>query len=160
HVLPAIRPTHEEFARGVALLVIVVAAAVGSAEAIEPVSFPGRGHGRREQLAQTALDALVLVLDVEEELEAVAGAYVLAKVGLVGVDLEDLQDDVMGHTLPLGRMQEARIEAGCLRLLAVVDLGVDDALVDGGRAGDELACRIARHGDLVVVALAEDADTY
>src|SRR5262249_28095197 len=64
HVLPAYRPAHQELARRVALLVVVVDDAVGGAEAIEPVGLSGRGHGRGQQLAQTALHALVLVLDV------------------------------------------------------------------------------------------------
>src|SRR5262249_49868574 len=100
HVLAAHRPAHQELARGVAVLVIVVDEAIRGAEAIVPVGLPRRGHRRGEQLAQTALDALVLVFDFEEELEAISGADALAEVGLVGMDFEDLQDQVVGYALP------------------------------------------------------------
>ena len=62
-----------------------------------------------EQLAQAAVGALVLLLDVEEELEAVAGPHPLAEIRLVGVDLEDLQDHVGRDALPLGRMVQAGV---------------------------------------------------
>ena len=115
HVLAAHRAPHQELARRVALLVVVVDRPVGRAEAIELAGFAARGDGGGEQLAEAALGALLLFLQVEEELERVAGAHALAEVRLVGMDLEDLQDDVGRDALPRRGIVDAGVEAGSLR---------------------------------------------
>ena len=77
------------------------------------------GHGGRQQLAEPALDALILLLHVEKELKAVARAHALAKIGFVGVDLQNLQDDLGRHALPLGGVVQTRIQARCPRLIII-----------------------------------------
>ena len=158
HVFSAHGAAHQELARGIALLVEVVDDAVGGAETVEPVRLAGRRDGGGEQLAQAAVDAPVVVLDVEEEFEAVAGAHPLAEIRLVRVDLEDLHDDVGGYALPLCRVVQAGVQARSLWLVVVGNLGPEGTFVDGGGAGDEFAGCAARHRHLVVMALAEHAE--
>ena len=122
--------------------------------------FPAGGHGGRQQLAEPTLHGLVLVLHVEKELKAIAHPHALAKVGFVGVDFEDLQDDVGGHALPLGGVVQTRVEAGSPRLIIIDDGGSDHAFIDRRSAGHELAGGVAGDGDFVIVALAKNAETH
>src|SRR5581483_5010863 len=63
-----------------------------------------------------------------------------------------------GDALPLSRALDTGIEARRQGVVVVGNLSAQNPLVDRGGAGDELAGGIARHGDLVVVALAEHAE--
>src|SRR5439155_11816041 len=55
HVLAAHRAPHQELARGIALLVVVVDDAIRGAEAVELVALAGRGDGGGQQLTKAAV---------------------------------------------------------------------------------------------------------
>ncbi len=113
------------------------------------------------ELASSSPRALLLLLQIEEQLERIGGAHAATIVGLVGVHAKDLHDRLRRDALLQGREIEARVDAGDGRLLIVAAVGVDPRQRWQHRllAGHELAGGIAVDRDLVVVALAEDAQT-
>jgi hypothetical protein len=68
-----------------------------------------------EQVPERAVYPLCLLLHVEEQLDAVADPHRLAKVRFVGVNAQDMQDDVVLQALLGGGVVQARVEAvvGC-----------------------------------------------
>src|SRR5262249_11832738 len=82
HVLAAHGAAHQELARGVALLIVVVDQPLRAPKAIEPVRFSAGGHRGGKQIAEAAVHGLVFVFHIKEELETVTGAHPLAKIGL------------------------------------------------------------------------------
>ena len=160
HILPAHGTAHEELARGAPLRVVEVGRAVARREAVELVRITRRRDGRCQQLPDLTVDALVLALHVEEELDRVPGPHPLAEVGRVGVDAHDLRDRVGRHPLCRDRCVDAGVEAVVLRLVAIGEHLQHDALLAAHDPRHVLAGCIARHRDLVNSALIENAEAH
>ena len=160
HVLAANRAPHEELARGASLPVVKVRGPVARAETVELVRLAACRDEGCEQFADLTVDALRLALHVEKEFHAVAHAHLLAKVGVVGVDAHDLQDQVVGHALLGSRVVQARVEALVLHLVVVAEHGRRDALLRQGGARLVPASCNARDGHLVRAGVVENADAH
>src|SRR5680860_1601522 len=133
------RIAHQELLGAVAVLVIVVDRIVRSAEAIEFAVLAADGHGGVKQLAHSAVAHAGVV---EEHFEGVAGAGLLLEVDVVGVDAQQLENDVGGELLVEGGLVEALIEVGAV----------------GGALDLDLAVRGLGGGEIVAVAVAGRAD--
>jgi hypothetical protein len=75
------------------------------------------------------------------------------------VDLHHLHNVVHRHVLQAAGVVDAGIDAGRRGAIVIVERGVGDLFTHGGRlAGDELAGRIARDGDEMIVTAGEDRE--
>ena len=86
------RLAHQELLGAVAVLVVVVDDAVRRPEAIEAARLALDRQGRVEQLARGAVLIVMILSDIEEHLEGIAGPDPLLVVGVVGVDAQQLLD--------------------------------------------------------------------
>src|SRR5665811_2145710 len=145
------RIAHQELLGAVAVLVIVVDRIVRSAEAIEFAVLAADGYGGVKQLAHSAVAHAVVV---EEHFEGVAGAGLLLEVDVVGVDAQQLENDVGGELLVEGGLVEALIQGGAVGGALDLDLAVRRL---GG--GEIVAVAVAGRADDVVAVFVEDADT-
>ena len=141
--------------------VVVVDLPVGRAEAVVAARLAAGRDGREEQFAWRAVGA-AFILQVKEHLAGIASAQAPAEVRLVGVNRKIFWMVSVGHALRQARVIERGVEArrsagrrcrSCMR----ADEGF---VVDGRRAGHELAEAVARDGDLVSVTLVVDAEAH